>query len=237
MATRLRPFMGQLGTTPSTTMPDSHNAGDFGSFLVGAPHRFALTAAELAEHKTDGHMDIDAVRAGAILVCPVKVDGGGVYLGDMHALQGDGEIAGHTCDVSGTVTLEVEVIKGLGIDGPVLFPVAEDLPFLARPLTERGARPRARALARRHGVEELEETRADLGRRHRAGPQLGDRQRARARRRAARHDACRRSRTARRSRARSRSAATRASCRSRSARRPTGSRSAACCLRRGAVRR
>ena len=59
-------------------------------------------------------MDIDAVRAGAILVCPVKVAGGGVYLGDMHALQGDGEIAGHTCDVAGTVTLQVEVVKGLG---------------------------------------------------------------------------------------------------------------------------
>jgi formamidase len=157
MAARLRPFMGQLGTSPSTTMPDSHNAGDFGAFLVGAPHRCALTPAELTEHKTDGHMDIDAVRPGAILVCPVKVDGGGVYLGDMHALQGDGEIAGHTCDVSGTVTLEVEVIKGLGIDGPLLFPVAEDLPFLARPLTDE-ERLRALALARRHGVAELEET-------------------------------------------------------------------------------
>ena len=38
---RLRPFMGQLGTSPSIDMPDSHNAGDFGSFLVGAPHDFA----------------------------------------------------------------------------------------------------------------------------------------------------------------------------------------------------
>ena len=157
MATRLRPFMGQLGTTPSMTMPDSHNAGDFGSFLIGAPHRFAMTASELAQHKTDGHMDIDAVRPGAILVCPVKVDGGGVYLGDMHAMQGDGEIAGHTTDVSGTVTLEVEVIKGLNIDGPVLFPVAEDLPFLARPLSDE-ERMRALTLARRHGVEQLEET-------------------------------------------------------------------------------
>jgi formamidase len=155
LATRLRPFMGQLGTTPSTTIPDSHNAGDFGSFLVGAPHAYALTPEELAEHRTDGHMDIDAVRAGAILICPVKLPGGGVYMGDMHALQGDGEIAGHTCDVSGTVSLQVEVIKGLGIDGPLLFPVEEDLPFLARPLS--GAeRERAEALAREWGVGELE---------------------------------------------------------------------------------
>jgi acetamidase/formamidase len=157
LATRLRPFMGQLGTTPSTTIPDSHNAGDFGSFLIGAPHRFALTAEELQRHKTDGHLDVDSVRAGAILICPVKVAGGGVYLGDMHALQGDGEIAGHTADVSGTVTLQVEVIKGLAIDGPVLLPVAEDLPYLAKPLTPEET-ARALSLGLRHGVNELEES-------------------------------------------------------------------------------
>jgi acetamidase/formamidase len=157
LATRLRPFLGQLGTSPSATIPDSHNAGDFGAFLIGAPHRFAMDAQELQRHKTDGHLDIDAVRAGAVLVCPVKVRGGGVYLGDMHALQGDGEIAGHTADVAGTVTLQVEVIKGLGIDGPVLFPVAEDLPFLAKPLTA-DERAQALALARRHGLSALEES-------------------------------------------------------------------------------
>ena len=157
LATRLRPFLGQCGTSPSTTIPDSHNAGDFGAFLVGAPHRYALDAQELQRHKTDGHMDIDAVRAGAVLVCPVKVPGAGVYLGDMHALQGDGEIAGHTADVAGTVTLQVEVVKGLGIDGPVLFPLVEDLPFLAKPLTA-DERERALALARRHGMDAIEES-------------------------------------------------------------------------------
>ena len=148
---RLRPFMGQLGTCPSIPLPDSHNAGDFGSFLVGAPHPQAITAEQLA-HRTDGHMDCDAVRAGSILVCPVKVDGGGVYLGDMHALQGDGEIAGHTADVSGTVTLQVHLIKGLNLDGPLLFPVQEDLPFLAQPLSE-AERAQAEVVAQEWGVE------------------------------------------------------------------------------------
>jgi formamidase len=157
LATRLRPFMGQLGTTPSTTIPDSHNAGDFGSFLVGAPHAYAISAEELAQHRTDGHMDIDAVRAGAILICPVKLPGGGVYLGDMHAMQGDGEIAGHTTDVSGTVTLQVELMKGLGIDGPILLPREEDLPFLARPLSTE-ERERAESLAREHGLDGIEES-------------------------------------------------------------------------------
>ena len=88
LVARLRPFMGQLGTTPSIPLPDSHNAGDFGAFLIGAPHEYGISAEQL-QHRTDGHMDIDAVRAGAVLICPVKTEGGGVYLGDMHALQGD----------------------------------------------------------------------------------------------------------------------------------------------------
>ncbi len=156
LVARMRPFMGQLGTTPGLCIPDSHNAGDFGSFLIGAPHEYALTAEQL-EQRTDGHMDIDAVRAGAILVCPVKTPGGGVYLGDMHALQGDGEIAGHTADVSGTVTLQVELLKGLNLQGPVLFPVLEDLPFLSRPLTAE-EKDRAQELAAAYGLAELEES-------------------------------------------------------------------------------
>jgi formamidase len=152
---RMRPFMGQLGTMPAIDLPDSHNAGDFGAFLVGAPHRHAVTAEQLAS-RTDGHMDIDAVRAGAILVCPVKIPGGGIYLGDMHAMQGDGEIAGHTTDVAGTVTLQVSVIKDLRLDGPILFPVAEDLPFLAKPLTP-DERAEAEALAARQGGVAVED--------------------------------------------------------------------------------
>jgi formamidase len=157
LATRLRPFLGQIGTSPSAPIPDSHNAGDFGAFLVGAPHRYAMTAEQLQQHKTDGHLDVNTARAGAIIVCPVKVAGAGVYLGDMHAMQGEGEIAGHTTDVSGTVTLQVEVLKDLGIDGPVLFPVEEDLPYLAKPLTE-AEHARALALAHAHGMDAIEES-------------------------------------------------------------------------------
>ena len=156
VATRLQPFMGQIGTTPAVDLPDSHNAGDFGAFLLGAPHSHAVEPDQL-EARTDGHMDINAARAGAVVIAPVKVPGAGIYIGDMHAMQGDGEIAGHTCDVSGTVTLQVEVLKGLTIDGPIILPVAEDLPFLARPLT--GAeRTRAEDVARRNGVEALEDS-------------------------------------------------------------------------------
>ncbi|MCJ7498821.1 acetamidase/formamidase family protein [bacterium] len=153
---RMRPFMGQLGTTPAVRMPDSHNAGDFGVFLVGAPHDYAITEEQL-ELRTDGHMDIDAVRPGAILVAPVKVPGAGVYLGDMHALQGDGEVAGPTMDVAGVVTVQVDVVKGRELRGPVLFPLVEDLPYLAMPINSE-ERAKAEMLAKQWGLSRLEKS-------------------------------------------------------------------------------
>jgi formamidase len=72
LATRMRPFLGNIGTTPSRDIPDSHNAGDFGAFLIDAPHGYSLSLDELNLHKTDGHMDTNSVREGAILICPVK---------------------------------------------------------------------------------------------------------------------------------------------------------------------
>ncbi|WP_084218711.1 acetamidase/formamidase family protein [Jeotgalibacillus alimentarius] len=154
---RMRPFLGQLGTTPSRPIPDSHNAGDFGSFLVGAPHDYKVTEDELKEHRTDGHMDISRVRAGSTLICPVKVPGGGVYLGDMHAMQGDGEIAGHTADVSGIVHLQVHVIKNMNLEGPILLPNEEDLPYTAKPFTEAELNS-AQAVAKQWNIEKLEES-------------------------------------------------------------------------------
>ena len=154
---RMRPFLGQLGTVPSKAMPDSHNAGDFGTFLIGAPHEFTMTEDELAIHRTDGHMDINRVRAGAVVICPVKVPGGGVYLGDMHAMQGDGEIAGHTTDVSGIVQLQVNVIKKVNLEGPVILPNVEDLPYTAKPFTKEEKKI-ARNIAEEFGVKSIEDS-------------------------------------------------------------------------------
>lgn len=156
LAARMRPFLGNIGTSPSRDLPDSHNAGDFGSFLLDAPHGYSFTQEELDRHKTDGHMDTNSVREGAILICPVKIPGGGVYMGDMHAQQGNGEVAGHATDVAGEVELQVEVIKGLTLDGPILLQRTDDLPFLARPMdaVEESA---IRQLAEKYGQAEIED--------------------------------------------------------------------------------
>lgn len=156
LAARMRPFLGNIGTTPSRDLPDSHNAGDFGTFLIDAPHGYSFTQEELDTHKTDGHMDTNSVREGAILICPVKIRGGGIYMGDMHAQQGNGEIAGHATDVAGEVELQVEVIKGLCLDGPILLQVHEDLPYLAQSMTP-GEQEAVKALGNKYGQVDIED--------------------------------------------------------------------------------
>lgn len=100
-------------------------------------------------------MDTNSVREGAILICPVKVSGAGIYMGDMHAQQGNGEIAGHATDVAGEVELQVEVVKGLALDGPILLQRPDDLPPMARPMNA-AQRAHVRALAARYGQGEIE---------------------------------------------------------------------------------
>lgn len=148
----LRPFIGNIGTTPPVELPDSHNAGDFGQFLIGAEHDWGLEGEDDLADRTDGHMDISEVRPGATLICPVKVEGGGIYVGDLHANQGDGELSLHTTDVSGHTELEVEVIKDLDIDGPLLLPNEEDLPHISEPHVDE-EKEAGRALAEQHGVD------------------------------------------------------------------------------------
>jgi formamidase len=157
VAAHMRPFLGNIGTTPARDLPDSHNCADFGQYLVGAPHRYALSAEELYAAKTDGHMDTNSVREGCILICPVKVPGAGVYMGDMHAQQGNGEIAGHATDVSGETELSVEVIKGLTIDGPILLQNLDDLPPMARPMNA-AQRQKVAELGARWGQHEVEKS-------------------------------------------------------------------------------
>ncbi|MBD2839867.1 acetamidase/formamidase family protein [Pseudomonas sp. JM0905a] len=155
VAAHMRPFLGNIGTTPAIDMPDSHNCADFGQHLIDAPHRYGLTREALHASKTDGHMDTNSVREGCILICPVKVPGAGVYMGDMHAQQGNGEIAGHATDVSGETELTVEVIKHLTLDGPILLQNLDDLPPMARPMSAEQRR-KVGELGARWGQHEVE---------------------------------------------------------------------------------
>lgn len=126
---RSRPMVGNIGCVPAVSMPSSKNAGD----LAGSLGKTDLFPVPSAGQVTDAHMDINLVGQGSVVISPVLVDGGGVYFGDVHLTQGCGEVAGHTLDVCAEVSVRVQVLKGLRLEGPVILPAAEELDIRFRP--------------------------------------------------------------------------------------------------------
>lgn len=59
-----------------------------------------------------GNLDTPEVRAGTTVYLPVNVPGALLYMGDGHAVQGEGEIAGTAAEVQMNVRLQVDLIKG-----------------------------------------------------------------------------------------------------------------------------
>ncbi|WP_090033812.1 acetamidase/formamidase family protein [Cellulomonas marina] len=74
-----------------------------------------------------GNIDINLLQVGTTLYLPVQVPGGGLYVGDPHFAQGDGEVALTALEASLRVRLRVDVVPraqalaALGeLDGPLL---------------------------------------------------------------------------------------------------------------------
>lgn len=74
-----------------------------------APAGFSVANRELGEW--GGNLDYNEIREGVTLYLPVFQAGGLIYVGDGHALQGDGEIAGQGLETSLAVEFEVTLIK------------------------------------------------------------------------------------------------------------------------------
>ena len=67
-----------------------------------------------------GNMDVQQMQVGTTLLLPCFVDGCGLFAGDVHYAQGDGEVSGTAIETGAVVTLTVEIRKGQGsvITGP-----------------------------------------------------------------------------------------------------------------------
>ncbi|WP_067064196.1 acetamidase/formamidase family protein [Roseateles chitosanitabidus] len=96
-AAPLRPMLGGLGLAPG-----------FGS----APMSTGDTG------RSGGNMDFPEVVAGATVYLPVQQPGALLYLGDAHALQGDGETSQYALETSMDVSFRVELIKGRSLPLP-----------------------------------------------------------------------------------------------------------------------
>ncbi len=97
----IKPLVGTIGTAPRmeaqlSTKPDRHG----------------------------GNMDCPDITVGCKLLLPVFVEGALLYVGDVHAAQGDGEIGGVAIESSSDITVRVNVLKKRNIRWPRI--VSED---------------------------------------------------------------------------------------------------------------
>ena len=65
-------------------------------------------------------MDIAQVTTGATLYLPVRVEGALLHLGDVHAVQGEGELSGAAVEMPAKTRLKIDLFKGREISWPRL---------------------------------------------------------------------------------------------------------------------
>ncbi|MGI8826528.1 MAG: acetamidase/formamidase family protein [Chloroflexota bacterium] len=87
-----------------------------GCFGVAPSGGQAISTATSAEH--GGNMDYRGFTAGVTVYFPVFVAGALFFVGDGHALQGDGEIVGTGIEISFDVQFTARLLKGKGIGWP-----------------------------------------------------------------------------------------------------------------------
>jgi len=137
---------------------------EFGRLLVGsrpmigvigvAPREGEVPTGSLGSH--GGNMDVALITRGSTLYLPVYVDGALLAIGDLHAVQSDGELCVSAAEVPGEVTVRVGVIKGVQPSYPVLD-AGDKYAILAYGETLDEAAYRAseaavKALAKEHGM-------------------------------------------------------------------------------------
>jgi amidase len=65
-----------------------------------------------------GNLDHKVIGRGARVYLPVNVPGALLWIGDVHATQGDGELSGTAMEIGADVTVRVDVAHGLSIRAP-----------------------------------------------------------------------------------------------------------------------
>jgi acetamidase/formamidase len=93
---KLRPMLGCVGVAP----------GGQQAFFTGWPGSWG------------GNLDFSGVREGATVFLPVYQEGALLFVGDAHALQGDGELNGNALETSMDVEFTVDLIRGQSTQGP-----------------------------------------------------------------------------------------------------------------------
>lgn len=184
-------FMGSVGVLPGETevatwkKREADLAAAGGVALPPEPTG-ALPAAVCGpegSHKDDclrtipprengGNMDVQQMQIGTTLLLPCFIDGCGLFVGDVHYAQGDGEVSGTAIEMGAVVTVTTEIrpgqaefIKGPQVEGGGQIKEIEPSKFyqtIGYPLKTAGEVPAPLAYLTSEKIEGLENLSEDL---------------------------------------------------------------------------
>lgn len=104
-STRVVPIRsGRAWVTPATPVPIAPMIGVLGVAPLGE----AISSSWPGEH--GGNLDTRLLQAGSAVFIRAQHDGGLLAVGDLHAVQGDGELGGTGVETAGSVRLRVCVV-------------------------------------------------------------------------------------------------------------------------------
>ena len=125
-------FMGSVGVMPGAEEVDKWLARETQLAAAGGvalpPEPTSARPAEICgpkgSHKdkclrtippreNGGNMDVKQMVEGTTLLLPCFIDGCGLFIGDVHFAQGDGEVAGTAIEMGAIVTVETSIRKGM----------------------------------------------------------------------------------------------------------------------------
>ena len=126
-------FMGTVGVLPGEPELDlwlerESKLAEAGGFVLTPQPTDALPAdvcgpegshkdrcvRTIPPRENGGNMDVKQMQVGTTLLLPCFIDGCGLFVGDVHYAQGDGEASGTAIEMGAKVTVVTEVRKGLG---------------------------------------------------------------------------------------------------------------------------
>ncbi|MGJ3246047.1 MAG: acetamidase/formamidase family protein [Elainellaceae cyanobacterium] len=125
-------FMGSVGVMPGepelqTILEREAQLAEVGGIALAPEPTGALPASicgadgtnadeclrTIPPRENGGNMDIKQMQAGTTLLLPCFVDGCGLFVGDVHYAQGDGEVSGTAIEMGAVVTVKTEIRKGM----------------------------------------------------------------------------------------------------------------------------
>src|SRR5947208_8655836 len=92
-----RPHVGTIGVAPASREWTTFYPGDHG-----------------------GNLDTKEITKGNSVYLPVFQPGGQLAMGDLHALMADGEVCVTGIEIAGTVSTQVDVLRGYGLQRPIV---------------------------------------------------------------------------------------------------------------------